>query len=255
MNELQNSAYHESGKIVIAYHVGFTCSQSVVSATDFNRGSTSLQVGDDKPLVDIILQRAPYKEGAVDIDRLRTVGMKLINLFASGTCSRVYYSNGKNITPETEIDLPGGDYSQIELVKNFLSKHDPFFSDTLIEMAFSGIFQKLSMPEFSSPIESLAEAFTAAEGHKLLQSEIESILRNSGMPIQTAPPKPSFQVSVAEPSREEVKKHPELASFGDVAKNRRERVKSILLQVNPNLSVTLINHMFEELQSVFKQPE
>lgn len=72
------------------------------------------------------------------------------------------------------------------------------------------------------------------------------------MQIQTAPPKPSFQVSVAEPSREEVKKHPEMASFGEVAKNRRERVKSILLQVNPNLSESSINQVFEELKDVFQ---
>jgi hypothetical protein len=183
---------------------------------------------------------------------LRAVGMKLISLFASGTCSRVFFSNNKQITAETEIDLPGGDYSQIELVKNFLQKQDPFFSDTLIEMAFSGIFQKLNMPEFSVPIESLASEFISKPSHKLVQFEIETILRHSGMQIQLEETRPNIHVSIQEATFKELNDDEDFLT-NKLDGFRTKEFSLLLKTINPLVSDSETLRLYKEFQKIFER--
>jgi len=259
MEILEDCAYHESGRIVMAYTYGYTCDGTELSDTDAGRGQTRINGGDDLPYIQVVLQRAIEKNQFVGTNRANEVAEKLLNIYCVGSCTEIFYNNDKKIDPEMEMRFPGQDHSQLELINSFLKKNDPAFSEDKMNTVLNSIFMKLQKIEFTRPIEALVKEMLNSEGYKLSRFQIEDALKSVGFSFVAKKQSAGFAVSLSEdqvPSRTTVAEA-DISTPGTQALKNEELLDSVLqkfiLNLRGDLTAEEVHASITFLKDVFQQ--
>lgn len=251
METIELSAYHESGRIVMAYIQGFFCEKSELSSEDIGSGKTIIQGGEQMPLVQAVLQRNSGTLVTPNSEHI-AIAYKLLYLFAAGSCSSLFINNDKKLDENLEITFPGGDYAQIDLLMNFLNRHDPNYNEESFQRILTELFNKLERPEYFKAIETLANAFLKTENHTLDRRQIESVLHSQGLKMPVEKKSIGFNVSVSEDNSK-----PELRDKNEETEDNSLILDSVLKKfiktLNPNLDVEEVAGAIEFLKDAFKK--
>lgn len=180
------SAYHESGRIVFTYLNGYTCDSMELSDIDSGRGGSKLNAGQDLPIVQAVLTGNALSLSPENKERGVEVAKKLMAIYCAGTCAVAFYENGKNIPAEINLEIPGHDLRNIELIQKFLKGAVPGHPENYPSQAIAIIFQKMKEPEAWKAIENLANKAFNSEKKSLTQFYIADSLMASGMKVRSS---------------------------------------------------------------------
>ncbi len=189
-------AYHESGRVVFAYMAGYACDKMQLSDADSGQGESKLDAGDDLPLVQAVLGRGSSPVTAENMTKAIAAAKKLMNIYCAGTCAETFFRNNGSLPDQLDMDIPGQDIQNIELIQSFLkssvSGHpDDFPSQTMIE-----ILKKLQDRDTWKAVTKLAEAAIAAYDKPLNRFYIEDALMAAGFKIQKRAVRQGFSIGV-----------------------------------------------------------
>jgi len=258
MQTVEKCAYHESGRIVMSYSLGYSCDSSQLSQTDSNQGQTRINGGDDLPGIQQILQRSSTLAIAENTPRLIEIANKLLKMYSAGTCTSLYYENNKVLNSEMEIVFPGQDISQIELIQSFLSKHDPDFNEDKFPVLLNQVFKQIQQAEFCKAVDMLVSRFMSNAEFKLSRFEIEDTIRASGLTLPIRKVQAGFAVSLSEDTSSSPKHTAQEESSSSSNEIQDHNILDGILgnfitSLNKNLSQTEVNAGISFLKDVFKK--
>jgi hypothetical protein len=196
---LELCAYHESGRVVFAYHAGFFCDGIELSASDYGRGKSVLNAGGLTPLIQQILSGNHLSVAAEDRNKAIETAHHLMDIYCAGSCTRAYYEQMSNPGEEMELDVPVQDDKPISAIQKFLMGINPGSDPNFPSKRMSAILQKLKEPETWHAIEALAKAAVAKGGLALTRFEIEDALMAGGLKVKRAA-SPGFNVGLGDAS-------------------------------------------------------
>ena len=258
MQTVEKCAYHESGRIVMSYSLGYSCDSSQLSQADSDQGQTRINGGDDLPGIQQILQRSSTLAVSENTPRLIEIANKLLKIYCAGTCTSLYYENDKVLNAEMEIVFPGQDISQIELMQSFLSKHDPDFNDENFPVLLNQVFKQIQQAEFCKAVDMLVARFLSNTEYKLSRFEIEDTIRASGLTLPIRKVQAGFAVSLSEdksPSPKSVVQQESSSSTNSMQDHSilDGVLGKFITSLNKNLSQTEVNASISFLKDVFKK--
>ena len=258
MQTVEKCAYHESGRIVMSYSLGYSCDSSQLSQTDSNQGQTRINGGDDLPGIQQILQRSSTLAIAENTPRLIEIANKLLKMYCAGTCTSLYYENNKVLNSEMEIVFPGQDISQIELIQSFLSKHDPDFNEENFPALLNQVFKQIQQAEFCKAVDMLVLRYLSNAEFKLSRFEIEDTIRASGLTLPIRKVQAGFAVSLSEdtsPSPKPTKHQESTSSSNEIIDHSilDGILGNFITSLNKNMSQTEVNAGISFLKDVFKK--
>lgn len=184
MDTIELSAYHESGRVVMAYQCGFTCDGIELSETDSGNGKSKLNGGQDLPYVQAILSGKTAAILQANPDKAVGIARKLMKIYCAGSCAEIFHENNKQLSSETEMEIPGQDLRNIELIQQFLAKQDPGHAEDHLQVTMSHLFKEMTKEETWKPIEALAKQLLKSDGTPFTRFNIEDALMLGGYKVQ-----------------------------------------------------------------------
>jgi hypothetical protein len=234
-DQLQIAATYESGRITMAYILGFRTSSSKL-----NKGLT--MPGDSlvKPnsRIEQLFKRINETNLPPDESTEETARNILVVLIA-GACSRILLNS--NDQQDVEIEIGGKDYSQISLISAYLSKHFKFNEQEFINHAVRLIIDKFAEEGTSRILQGVYKILinNPFEDNTAL---IESFLTSSGISIKTE-----------EKSKVNLGYDPKMESTTDKEIERKNELIKLLRKINPELSELMILNYSDEVVNLFSK--
>src|ERR1019366_6924505 len=148
---LQLNAYHEAGRVVFAYLVGYSCNSMELSGA-----GSKLNAGNDAALVQAVFSGNPLSLSPENREPGIEVGRKLMAIYCAGTCAETFFQNNVNIPDELELEIPGQDLVNIEKIQAFLKKSIVDQPDDYPAQTIVSVFKKLKDPDVWKAIQLLA---------------------------------------------------------------------------------------------------
>jgi len=192
----QQSAYYECGKAVFAYINGFKCKSLEISEEDPARGKTVLFSAQEGEMATKIFNGDSASLTEEGKKKALLLSNRLLAIHAAGTCSSIFFKNGKAIPSEPEIEIPGNEIRYIDMILNFMKKADSSFHADVFNDILISVFHQISNESVNSTIERLANTVLNSPDGTINQFQIEDTLIACGMNIPRE--KSTFSVSVSE---------------------------------------------------------
>ena len=253
---LESSAYHEAGHIVFAYLNGFIVTQSRLSEATGDGGVTQFDGGSDNSLIQIILTKGYNSVPPDKKDVSAELAMKLMSIYCAGSCTQLFYENGKTF-PEGNLDISGLDLRRIETLQSFLKAADKSFPDDYPSRVMKIIFEKLRDEEVSGAVEELAKMALKEDNHKLNRFNIEDGLAASGFKRSSSSP-PSKTKKDIGINIQEVNIKDEDADNSEIIKHKPESPLDIILKdylenIKQDWKTGEIDKAAEDIKAIFKK--
>jgi len=173
-------AYHESGRVVYAYRQGYYCESIELSENDPGAGISKLNGGVNNETIQLILNNKTHTPSFVISNKAIEVAKKLMKIYCAGACAKIYKKNDKQISAQTEIDIPGQDMKYIDLIQSFLQQNVQGHPTDYPVQVITQIFHELKEEENWKVIEGLAKSALKPEDKKISRFYIEDALMKAG---------------------------------------------------------------------------
>ena len=194
---IQLSAYHEAGRVVIAYLSGYVCDSMELPGSGSGGGS-KLNSGNDLATVQAVLSGNPLSLSSGNMDHGNEVARKLMATYCAGTCAETFLQNNGNIPEELDMEIPGQDLKYIEKIQTYLKKSNIDHPDDYPAQMMVSVFKKLKDPNVWKAIELLAAKISATESKTLTRFYVEDTLMLAGIRARQAPTSQGFSLGVRE---------------------------------------------------------
>lgn len=247
---LLQSAWHESGRVVFTYLNGFSCDLMELSDLDPGRGGSRLNAGDDLSIVQAVLKGNPMVLTPENLERGISIAKKLMSIYCAGTCTVAFFNNNKAIPLGIDLEIPGHDLRNIELIQKFLSKAVPGHPEDFPARTMAGLFKKLGETDVCKAIELLASKAVQADTRSMVRFSIEDTLMASGLSFhrQASNTKSGYTLDLQEDK--EVKSSPQ----GAVQESPLEIVlKDFIRKMKPEWKEDEVEASSLYIRSIFKK--
>ncbi len=214
-NAFQLSAYHEAGRIVIAYLCGYTC-DSMELAGAGSGGGSKLNSGNDLATVQAVLSANPMALPAENREHGIEVARKLMTIYCAGTCAETFLENNGNMPEELDMDIPAQDLKYIEKIQNFLAKSIVDQPDDYPAQTMVSVFKKLKDPDVWKAIQMLAAKVLETDSKTLTRFYIEDTLMVAGIRAHRPVTAPAYSIGVHESENAKPAVHEAITSTLDL---------------------------------------
>ena len=181
-NRILQTAYHESGHIILAYLTGYEVLECEVLQN--GDGKTTFEYGKDLLLIAAITNCKEEPEMFNELPKeikvnCLTVSNKIISILLAGSVAESMFLNNGVIDENMNVEISGPDLIRSENVDHFLSEikkeqHDSNY----IQNNMTELFNTMNITEVRKSVSELAERLLAKK--KISQNEIEDILKTTG---------------------------------------------------------------------------
>lgn len=250
-------AYHESGRVAYAYQCGYICESMELSEVDSGAGVSRLNAGADGEFVQILLAGKSNAFDTARIEKAIDIARKLMKIYCAGSCAEIFFKENKQISDETEIEIPGQDMKYINIIQTFLKNNIPNHPSDYPSQIIIQLFRELKQEDNWSVIETLAQTILKKEDKKISRFYIEDALMKAGF----KPGKKqqgglhSFDMKVKEDDTKKERPAPTKPITGVTEENALdEALKSFLRLIQHPLNEEEIEASVKFLKSVFKSP-
>jgi hypothetical protein len=181
----EQTAFHESGHIVMTYFAGYTCDKVELLTNEPGNGKTTMNYENDLLLITAItnvktnpdifnrLPRELKSQSLVVSNRISTI------LLAGSIAESIYLNSGQE-NGNMEVEISGPDLIRVDNVHSFLSQIKADHNPQFLQDSMQNVTLTMSIPEFWKAVQSLAEALIKKSNKKLDKTEIETTLQTSG---------------------------------------------------------------------------
>lgn len=183
--QIERSAYHEAGHIILTYLTGYSCDKVALNADADGNAFTVQNYGNDLLLITAITNYKTDPEIFNELpneikNKTLSTAHKATSILLAGSVTESICLNDGLISPEMEVVVSGPDLTRSEQIDFLLSKilpgHDPDF----IKNKTSELFEFFVLEEFTNAADNLAKAMLTSSDLTLNKEEIEEILTNTG---------------------------------------------------------------------------
>ncbi len=246
---LISGAYYESGRIIIAYQLGYGCESMLLSNEDYGHGSSKLISVEDIEYIQAIFSGKTQNILAQNPTKAIQVARNLMKIHAAGACSESFYMAKTNGSSEIEIEVPSKDARYLEMAQKFLSQNLPGHPDDYPAKTIENVLSEFKKADIWKCVEMLANKILKTEDHSLTRFYIEDTLMLAGFEIKKQPLKQgiSLKEEVGEPMEDSIK--PTLSA----AKPLDDALKSFLKLVKKDWADEELNASIEYLKKLFKK--
>lgn len=181
----EQTAFHESGHIVMTYFAGYTCEDVELMTNEPGNGKTTMNYGEDLLLITAITnarnEPGIYNGLSKEIkSQSVVVANRISTILLAGSIAESIYLNQGNVNGDMEVEISGPDLIRVSSVDYLLSQiiigHNPHF----IQQSMQNVMLTMGIPEFWNVVESVARGLLNKNNRKLGKSEIETILQSNG---------------------------------------------------------------------------
>jgi len=183
--EIELSAYHEAGHILLSYFVGYSCSQVLLNTNADADARTTLNYKSDLLLITALLNGKSSPEIYQELpNHLRSDTLQVANglglILVAGAVAESVFENRGTVSTTMAPALSGKDLQSIDEVDYLLGKVIMNHSKSFISDALSDVCNLFGVPQFNYTSAALAKAILAKADYFLDQQEIEVIIKDNG---------------------------------------------------------------------------
>lgn len=247
-------AYHESGRVAYAYQCGYSCESITLSETDPGAGVSKLNAGADGDSIQLILKdKLPAADTAVPSKAI-DIARKLMKIYCAGSCAATFCKEEKQISAQTEIEIPRQDIKYINLIQSFLKNNVPRHPADYPTQVIAQIFRELKQKDNWNVIETLAQTVLNTEGKKIHRFYVEDALMKAGFKPEQRQQASSHQFAVKVQEDETKSEKDDVSAAQQNGEQLLEKtLKNFLRLIKKPLSEEEIEASVKYLKQVFSQ--
>ena len=180
--ELEISAHHEAGHIVMTYLNGYRCKGFYLKGD----GASALDFGTEKELVSAIF--TSIDEGDAfntlpNTEKIKTpqVAGKVIEIILGGLVAESIFTKVMGVNSTNSVEVSGEDAKNVDAVEHILRSLRMINNLPLLDSEIQSTYEVfVKSPEIQNAVNKLANEVLANQDHMLSQEELESVLEDIG---------------------------------------------------------------------------
>jgi hypothetical protein len=177
--DLEMLAFHESGRVVVAYLKGYTCKS--IHFLNESMSVALIDYGEDNTLAASLMGSATmdYFTELEWHEKLQVIEVagRLAQIFVAGSVGRAVFKNNGNPYVKLPLEVDPIDLYKIEYLSAVLHAIDPQYSENFLEDAIRDVLYTMQKPCIWEAVNILGKSLY--RNRYLSQSEIEDCLRQA----------------------------------------------------------------------------
>lgn len=182
--QLQRSAYHEAGHILIGYLMGYKCDRVQLNVDAEGNANSLFNYDPDLYLI-TALTNYISNPGIFDgldkaiKNRSINVGNRILHVLLAGSVSETLFLNDFKTGEYVELEIFGPDLLRSQEVHAFLTQWKKDHDANYVQTILSEQFQFYLISEFIDTLHKLAEEILAQKDYTLNRDQIEATLKQT----------------------------------------------------------------------------
>jgi hypothetical protein len=183
----EQTAYHESGHIIMAHLSGYKSDMVTLIQSDPGTGKTKFNYGSFDITLLIAAMQKYDEDPSIFHDLNNTlknvapqVAIKIVGTILGGPVSEAYYKTGIDFVGELPIEMSGPDLLSVQSIHNCMIDNFPNHDANFINSQFKNVTAILREQQFWNAIEHLSVTLLNSPEKQLNKQQIEQSLSESG---------------------------------------------------------------------------